>query len=331
MATLYAVTVDTEEEWQWSQGWPTGRPRVSNVRRLEDFQNRCERYGALVTYFTNYAVWDDSASRDIMLRLASRSGVELGMHIHPWNTPPILDNQSVPANDSFLANLPDLLAFAKLEAVYQKFLRNGIRPRSFRGGRYSSGEVVHRFLNQKGFVADASVVPFTNWRDAGAPDYRDRNIFPVRRTSPGSTGGVLWEVPLTMGFTRQPFEFWQRIFDNIAKSRLRHLRLIGIAERLNLIRRVWLNFEDPLGRQMDAFLKLLRRLRPPCICFTLHSSSLEVGANGCYTNTERERQQLFERVEQALRLVSSWNEFRPATVTQIGTHLEDEYNASSRN
>jgi hypothetical protein len=134
-----------------------------------------------------------------------------------------------------------------------------------------------------------------------------------------------------MGFSRRPFQFWQRTFEAIENSRLRHLRLIGIADRLNLIRRMWLNFEDQLGGHTLPFLHMLRRLHLPCICFTVHSSSLEVGANGCYTRTEFERQQLLQRVEQSLRLVAQWSEFVPATVSRIAERLEENYHAHSRN
>jgi hypothetical protein len=331
MTTLYTVTVDTEEQWQWDQGWPTGRPQVSNVGQLPQFQERCQRYGAAVTYFANYAVWNCSESRKILLQLAERPQVEIGMHIHPWNTPPIIDYRKTAADESFLANLPEALIYAKLEAVYQKFLNHGLRPTSFRGGRYSSGAAVHRFLFERGFLADTSVVPFTTWRDRGAPDYRHRDVFPVRQASARFMKEALWEIPLTMGFSRQPFAFWQRMFEKIETGRLGRLHLIGIAERLNLVRRVWLNFEDPLGQHIVPFLKFLRRLRLPCICFTMHSSSLQVGANGCYTRCEQERTQLLERVENTLRLISSWPEFQAATVSEVAKHLEEEYNARSRN
>ena len=58
-----------------------------------------------------------------------------------------------------LHNLPPNLIRAKLEAVYTLFEQHGLRPTSFRGGRFSTGEVVQDFLRDKRFGADASVLP----------------------------------------------------------------------------------------------------------------------------------------------------------------------------
>lgn len=331
MKTLFAITVDTEEQWLWEEGWPTGRPMVSHIQRLPQFQEICEQYGAAVTYFANYAVLNNVRSRAILDSLAKRSGVEIGMHIHPWNTPPIMDLRPVKPDESFLANLPTHLIEAKLENTYQLFRSHGFQPTSFRGGRYSSGGDVHEFLRNKRFVADTSVVPLTTWPDRGAPDYRHRSIEPVRHSPTEAYHKPMWEIPLTLGFSRRPYHLWQKVVEVLGTRSLRPLHLVGVAERLNFVRRVWLNFEDPLGEHMLSFLKILRKRKPACICFTLHSSSLEVGANGCYTRTERDRQQLLERVRQALELVTTWDEYRPATVSEIAQQLEAEYHASSRN
>jgi hypothetical protein len=39
MRTLFAVTVDTEEQWNWNEGWPTGRPVVSNGAGYSNFRS----------------------------------------------------------------------------------------------------------------------------------------------------------------------------------------------------------------------------------------------------------------------------------------------------
>lgn len=242
------------------------------------------------------------------------------MHIHPWNTPP-LEGGPVTARQTFLHNLPDEQVVAKLDSVYSCFTKHGLKPTSFRGGRYSSGGTIHRFLRDRGFLADASVVPYTTWDDDGAPDYRDRDLLP-RRLPPRSAGdSPLWEVPLTLAFTRRPFAFWRRCYEVVQRTWLRKLRLIGIAERLGVVRRVWLNFEDPLGERMLAFLGKLRGLNLPCVCFTVHSSSLVAGM-GPYTRTKADEGRLFGQVDEVLKTLVGWPDFRPATVTEVARHLE---------
>lgn len=330
MPTLFTMTVDTEEEWDWGAGWPTGNLSVTNVSQLPKFQDLCERFGIATTYFVNQAVLDDPVARQTVLALAGREQVEVGMHIHPWNTPPLVQNGPVRARETYLHNLPDDVIRAKLHSVHDRFARLGWRPTSFRGGRYSSGRIVQQFLRDQGFRADASVVPYTTWRDDGAPDYRQRGLSPVRLPPRFPGDEPLWEVPLTLGFTHRPFPFWGRCYELVERTWLRKLRLIGLADRIGLLRKVWLNFEEPMGRQMLPFLRMLSRMELPCICFTVHSSSLVAGSNP-YARTPADVERIFARVREVFATLAGWPAFRPATVTEVARKLEAEYHACAWN
>jgi hypothetical protein len=329
MVTWFTVTVDAEEEWDWASGWPTDNVSVTNIRQLPRFEELCSRHGVAVTYFANSAVFQDAASRETLRELARCPNVEIGMHIHPWNTPPFHHRGPVSARESFLHNLPPDVIHAKLDTVYALFEREGWRPTSFRGGRYSSGPTVQEFLRKKGVRADASVVPYTTWPYDDAPDYRDRGLLPVR-LPPRRDEEALWEIPLTLAFTRRPAAFWRSCYERIECSPLRHLGLIAVAEKLGLVRRVWLNFEDPLGEHMLPFLRQLRSMKLPCICFTLHSSSLMAGGNS-YTPTKQCEDRLFARIDEVLSTIAGWDDFRPATVTEVATQLEKEHHARTWN
>src|SRR5687767_7232573 len=118
MPTLFTMTVDTEEEWDWGAGCPTRDLSVTNVVRLPKFQELCTRYGVATTYFVNRAVLHDAGAREAVLGLAGRPRVEIGMHIHPWNTPPFDADEPVRARDTFLHNLPHGTIWSKLQSVY---------------------------------------------------------------------------------------------------------------------------------------------------------------------------------------------------------------------
>jgi hypothetical protein len=326
MAILFTVTVDTEEEWDWDRGWPTDNLSLSNIALLPKFQGICERYGVATTYFADQAVFDAPAARDTLLSLAGRPNTEIGMHIHPWNTPPIVPNGPVRARDTFLHNLPAELIRAKLASVYDCFRNVGLAPTSFRGGRYSSGGVIHEFLQDHGFLADASVCPYSTWPDEGAPDYRDRGLEPVRLPPRHPGQSVVWEIPLTLAFTRRPFQVWRTWYDFVERSWLSRLRLIGIGERMGIVRKVWLNFESPLGIHMRALVDRLQQIDVPAICFTLHSSSLMPGGNS-FTRTAADAARLFEQLESVIGALSGNPAFQPATVTQVAKHLEQDYHA----
>src|SRR5690606_13917819 len=151
-------------------------------------------------------------ARETLLRIAGRPGVEIGMHIHPWNTPPLRAGGTTCARESFVENLPEEAARAKLETADAAFPACGLTPTAFRGARSSSGPVVRQFLREKGFLADASAVAYTTWPDEGAADYRRRDHLPRRIPPAGDGGGPLWDVPLTLGFTRRPWGLWRRAF-----------------------------------------------------------------------------------------------------------------------
>lgn len=328
MPTLFTVTIDTEEEWDWDAGWPVTDLRVTNIRWLPRFQDLCSRYGVAATYFTNQAVFDNDESRGILLDIAQRPRVEIGMHIHCWNTPPLAHKGPATARESFLHNLPAEQIAAKLGSVHDCFTRCGLKPTSFRGGRYSSGGPIHQFLRDRGFLVDSSVVPFSTWKDDGAPDYRQRGLEPARLPPRFPGDAPLWEVPLTLAFSRRPFAFWGRCFDIIEHSWLSKLRLIGIADRLGLVRKAWLNFEQPLGRRMIPFLHQLRGRGLPCICFTVHSSSLMAGGNP-YTPTSADEDRIFAQIEDVFRTIGGLPEFVPATMTEVALQLEKEHHARS--
>lgn len=321
----YVVTVDTEEEWDWASGYPTGPTRVENIQKLPAFQAACEKNGAAVTYFVNHAVLANPDARRVILDLATRPRVEIGMHVHPWNTPPLQPVEKVSVRDSFIHNLPPDLARAKLDTVYATFTDCGLKPVSFRGGRYSTGPLVREWLRERGFIADASILPYTNWIDEGAPDYRTRDLQPVR--IPGEP--PLWEVPLSLAFTRRPFGFWRRALATAESAVFRPFRLVGALSKFGVAEKAWLNFENPLGERMPALIRTLRKAKAPYLCFTLHSSSLLPGGSP-YSPNPAAAEQVFYTVASTLERMAADAGFAAATVAEIAHSLEAAHHARNR-
>ena len=319
--TLLLMTVDTEEAWDWDGPFPTTDYCVDHVQRLVDFQAVCERHGIRPTYFANYAVMSQPASRDTMLALAARDGVEVGMHVHPWNTPPFVPGEAVVPRDTYLATASAATIRTKLGAVLGAMHAAGLNPRSFRGGRYSTGGEIHAFLKHAGFVADCSIVPYTSWMEEGSPDFSRDGVMP-RRLEPSAKGGHgLWEIPQSAGFTREPFDLLARMYRNIERGPLSRLRLIGIAERLGLVRKIWLNLELDDTADWVPFLLRLRAMRVPVVTITVHSSSLFAGP-GPYTRDIADERRMFERIERVFAAIGALEGFRPATACEAAASLE---------
>ncbi|HEV3022517.1 MAG TPA: hypothetical protein VGX76_08615, partial [Pirellulales bacterium] len=157
-----------------------------------------------------------------------------------------------------------------------------------------------------------------------------RGLWPVR-LPPRRDGDLpLWEVPLTLGFTRRPLNVWRRAYELVENTWLGKLRLIGITERTGLVRKVWLNFESPLGERMWAFFPMARRLGLPCICFTVHSSSLVAG-QGPYTRSDDDERRRCAHIADVFSRLAGSADFRPSTMTELAHRLEAAHHACSGN
>jgi hypothetical protein len=325
----FTITVDTEEEWDWSSGYPTQSQSVSNIHALPRFHQACSDRGVPVTYFTNHTVLSQPETRSIIQRIHATGMAEIGLHIHPWNTPPLAPQAAVPIRHSFLANLPREEALAKLNSVYESFENSNLPvPTSYRGGRYSTSPWIQEYLVQKGCRADASILPYTTWIDDGAPDFRDRDPLPVRRFEPGWRQ-ALWEIPLTLAFTRRPWGWWRWLYQLGEKSPWRQLRCIGIAERL-FVRRIWMNLEHDLGERATELLSVIRKTDLPHVNITLHSSSLKVLCSP-YSATSDDVERIYRRLDAILTVLQRWPEFEPVTISDLATKLEGSYHANTRN
>ena len=318
----YCITVDTEEEWDWASGYPTGPCRLANIAQLSQFHDICEQHGAAVVYFTNHAVLANADSRAAIQNLALRPHTEIGLHIHPWNTPPLSAAAAVPARESFLHNLPWPVQQAKLDSTLAAFREANLHPTSFRGGRYSTSPQIQDHLRRHGVWVDCSVLPGTTWADDGAPDYRHRNLAPVRRAPDEVHAKPVWELPLTFGNTSTDQRRGAKLLQAADSALGRALRLTGLMDRLGIVSRCWLNFENPLGERMLRFLEVLRVQRPPFVSFTLHSSSLLPGGSP-YNRTAADVERMLTRLRGTLRRLQDWPEFTPATMTAIATTLEE--------
>lgn len=327
--TRIAVTIDTEEEWDWSSGYPTGPTSVKNIALLPSFQDRIDWFGAKATYFVNHAVLADPTSREIIFRLSERPNVEIGMHIHPWNTPPVAETERVSPKESFLHNLPWQTAKRKLDEVFKAFERANLSPTSFRGGRYSTSKEIQGYLRDKEIIADCSIMPFTTWVDDGAPDYRARDLKPRQVAKRFENDHPLWEMPLTFGYVGQPFAFWKAVLGAIDSPLLKKLPLGGIIRRLTGARKCWLNFENPLGERMADLFDVIRRLDLPFACFTMHSSSLLAGGSP-YSKTKHDVDALLKRVDDTLTVLSQRADFVWSNITETVHHLEALQHAGHR-
>ncbi len=193
---LYLViTVDVEEEGLFSGRYPRTGAGVANVAELRRLEFIPREFGFPLTLLLTYPVAQDPAARRTLVGWHRDHKAELGVHLHPWNTPPfkaLPEPEPVPT-----ARLPLPLVADKLETLVNCLAGHFPEPpRSFRMGRFDWSPELLKLLPRFGLRVDSSMVPLACKGDG------PRNFLappdPFWLDVPGAPGTRLLEAPVTM-------------------------------------------------------------------------------------------------------------------------------------
>src|SRR2546422_10892982 len=198
------VSIDTEED-----NWRPARQgiTVENIRELPRLSRFPEQLGVRPTDVLTYQVARQRWAATLLADLASGEA-EIGAHLHPWNTPPL--TEAFEARNTMTVRLSPELQAAKIAALTDALTEHvGIRPESFRTGRWGFGPETAAALIACGYRADSSVTPFKSWRlyddgptFVGEPhhafciDVRGVARVPVTACPPAGMSGA-WHIILT--------------------------------------------------------------------------------------------------------------------------------------
>lgn len=304
--TRFIVTVDTEEEFDWTKPLERFGHGLRHVPWLGRFQAFCEHQGVAPIYLIDYPVACDARVVDLLGPAVADGRADFGVQLHPWVSPP--HDEDVTAYNSYAGNLPPALEAAKfdglrrtIEAIF------GRSPRIYRAGRYGVGPHTARMLADGGIAFDTSVRARFNYADQGGPNFRGHPVQPWWIDRPAA----LMELPLTTvycGLLRH-CGAW------LHHALWRAPRMRGVLARLGLLERVPLT---PEGVDVNAALRAIDVAiadRLPVLVFSFHSPSLMPG-NTPYVRDEAALDQLYDwwrAVFAHLRLRG----VMPATLAQI--------------
>ena len=108
----FLLTVDTEEEFDWTAPARPRRPHASiRFPRLARFQQFCEGCGVVPVYLVDYPVATSPVAGEVLRDAAMAGQAEIGVQLHPWVNPPF--DEEVSEFNSFAGNLPPELERAK--------------------------------------------------------------------------------------------------------------------------------------------------------------------------------------------------------------------------
>ena len=171
------ITVDTEEQFDWSAPPCANTNTVNDPRDIDRFQKNCAEFGTAPIYFLSYPLLIDDRWRDYMRALVATRAASPGLHLHQWATPPATDLMS--EKDSFQTNLPRDVYREKLRELADKFeAAIGARGIAHRAGRYGIANADYDLLAAIGVKFDFSPSAAFDFSDSGGPDFSGMSCKP---------------------------------------------------------------------------------------------------------------------------------------------------------
>ncbi len=297
------VTVDVEED-QWGVA-PPRYTTAQNVRRLPILQKLFHEFGSIPTYLLTYPVVSDPRAVSILRDILDGGGCEIGMHCHPWNTPPY--EERLNNYNSMLCNLPTALQFEKLQRLHEAIQHQfEITPIAFRSGRWGFDQEVAKNIVRLGYRIDTSITPYTSWAECDGPDFSRFSPQPYEFTYPpvaeGHSGTSLLEMPATIGYLHGDFEACARLVRGLKRTPLRQLKVAGILSKLRLLRKVWLSPELETPVRMIQLVRQMMNQGYDVLNLVFHSTALQKGCNP-FVRTDADEQRFLENLHGFLGLV----------------------------
>ncbi|MDD2881496.1 MAG: polysaccharide deacetylase family protein [Rhodoferax sp.] len=281
---VLTVVVDTEEEFDWSQPFSRSNTSTTSIAAQPLAHQRVfDKHSVVPTYVIDWPVVTNPAAVKVLLGLMDEGRCEIGTHLHPWVSPP--HQEEVNTFNSYAGNLPQALEYQKIEmltdAIEAAF---GKRPLVFKAGRYGVGPHTADTIARLGYLIDASVVPYTDMRGDGGPNFARHGVNPFWFKAAGKT---LLELPATAGYAGKLHHMGHKLYPLLQNSNARRLRLPGIASRIGMLERIKLTPEGYTSQELMHLTQCL--LKQGCQYFglTYHSPSLVPG-NTSYVRSQQE-------------------------------------------
>ncbi|EOG2428029.1 polysaccharide deacetylase family protein [Proteus mirabilis] len=289
----FIITLDTEGDNLWEN---EHNITTQNTHFLPRFQQLCERFQFKPVWLTNYEMAIDDAYIEFAQDVIARNTGEIGMHLHAWNSPPI-----VALTDNDLHYQPYLIEYPKSQmrdkiAFMTDLLENKLQTKmlSHRAGRWAFNETYAQLLIEFGYQVDCSVTPKVDWRftkgdpaQSGGTNYSNfpshAYFMDVNDISKAGDSTLL-EVPMSIQYKHSPFM-------NKIKEGYDKLRGKQRSPSVN-----WLRPKGGNGQQMIEVAQKSLAQGHSHIEFMLHSSEFMPGGSPTF-RTEQDIDGLYHDLE----------------------------------
>lgn len=264
----FILTVDTEEEFDWSKPIAREGHTVRSIARLAKFQEFCEGQGICPVYLIDYPIATSPAAGDILRDAVQAGRAEIGVQLHPWVSPPF--EEEITVRNTFAGNLPPALEREKFMRLRAAIKANfGADPLIYRAGRYGVGPNTAEILIDGGIAIDTSVRARFDYSVDGGPNFRD---FPIRPYWLDQSAGLM-EMPLTTVY----WGLLRQLGPWLYPKMWRVPRLRGALARIGLLERIPLTPEGVTLEEAVRGIDIAVDEALPLLVFSFHSPSLAPG------------------------------------------------------
>lgn len=307
----FMVTVDTEEEFDWSKPINREKHTVHSVTRLAKFQEFCESNAVIPVYLVDYPIVSSPAAVEILRPAVAAGKAEVGVQLHPWVSPPL--DEEVTEYNSFAGNLPVELEREKFTRLRDKIVETmGAAPLIYRAGRYGVGPNTSGMLADGGIAIDTSVRARFDYSAGGGPNFRD---FPVKPYWLDKAKGLM-EMPLTTVYWGPLRQFGPWLYPQM--WRMPQLR--GLLARIGLLERIPLTPEGVNISEALRGIDIAIDEGLPVLVFSFHSPSLAPGYTP-YVRNEDDLDALYDWWRQAFAYLARRN-VKPTSTAQMIASVE---------
>ncbi len=291
--TLYVV-VDTEAEFDWSGPFAREHNSVAAIDAIGRGQAIFDAHGLRPIYVVDYPIASQPHSIKALRNILDRGGCEIGVHLHPWTTPPF--DEDVSARNSFAGNLPPALEERKLATLVAKIRESfGVSPAFYRAGRHGIGAETTDMLGRLGIKVDLSVLPGADLRPRFGPDFRGLRATPYR-----VAGGNIITVPMSRAHVGLAAPLGGVMETVLQRPALTPLRLRSVLSRLGILDTITLTPEGVTIAEQKRLVRAMLRRGDRLFVLHYHSPSLAPGFTP-YVRTQAEAEDFVARLGEILR------------------------------
>lgn len=292
MKKSFIITVDTEPDGQWDI---KAKSTTENAKYIIRFQNLCEKYGFKPVYLVDYIMASDEYFVNMIKERVENNKCEIGMHLHAWDTPPIVENDKIINARPFITEYSTDIMEQKVAMITEKLKAVfGKKIITHRAGRWAINEEYINILAKYGYKVDCSITPHIDWSKTKGnlenffgPNYSEYSDKPfiIEKAN-------ILETPMTIKSIKGI-----ATLKNLDKNNLKK-----ILKRLILGEKLW--FRPAMTSIKD--LKYLCELSKEdlYLMFMLHSSELMPGGSP-YFKDEIEIENLYKTLEEIFEFLAN--------------------------